>query len=327
MNVGLMDCDSHNFPNLPLMKISAYHKKAGDCVSFAKPEGFYDLLYVSKVFTESLEPALPAYGQIIRGGSGYGLDNKLPEEIEHIYPDYTLYPQLTKNTAYGFLTRGCPRMNHGFCITPKKDGCVSRKVADLSEFWHGQGNIILLDQNILACREKMELLRQLADSRALVEFNGGMDIRFLNETIIGALRNIRVKNYHFAWDDPREQLQEKFRLFRDSGLRVSGHCRVYVLTNYWSSMEENLFRIYTLLELGFMPFVMIYDKQKFVDGRGRWLPGVAERFSEQQLRDFKTCQHMQRWCGRGWIVNQCPRFEDYEPYKRWTEKGKPVPLV
>lgn len=92
-------------------------------------------------------------------------------------------------------------------------------------------------------------------------------------------------------------------------------------------MEENLFRIYTLLELGFMPFVMIYDKQKFVDGRGRWLPGVAERFSEQQLRDFKTCQHMQRWCGRGWIVNRCPRFEDYEPYKRWTEKGKPVPLV
>lgn len=217
MNVGLVDCDSHNFPNLPLMKISAYHKKAGDCVNFAKPEGFYDLLYVSKVFTESLEPVLPACGQIIRGGSGYGLDNKLPEEIEHIYPDYTLYPQLTKNTAYGFLTRGCPRMNHGFCITPKKDGCVSRKVADLSEFWHGQGNIILLDQNILACRERMELLRQLADSRALVEFNGGMDIRFLNEAIIEALRNIRVKNYHFAWDDPREQLQEKFQLFRDGG--------------------------------------------------------------------------------------------------------------
>lgn len=108
MNVGLVDCDSHNFPNLPLMKISAYHKNLGDHVSFAKMEGAYDLLYVSKVFTESLEPVLPAYGQIIRGGSGYDLDNKLPEKIEHIYPDYTLYPRLTKNTAYGFLTRiGC----------------------------------------------------------------------------------------------------------------------------------------------------------------------------------------------------------------------------
>ena len=75
-------------------------------------------------------------------------------------------------------------------------------------------------------------------------------------------------------------------MFQTSGLKVSGHCQVYVLTNYWSSMEENLFRIYALLELGFMPFVMIYDKQKFVDARGRWLPGVAERFSVQQMQDF-----------------------------------------
>lgn len=204
MKIGLVDCDSHNFPNLPLMKISAYHKKRGDYVGFAKRNGRYDLLYVSKIFTESAEPALPESRQIIRGGSGYDLDNKLPEEIEHIYPDYALYLELTKNTAYGFLTRGCPRRNHTFCITPRKDGCVSRKVADLSEFWHGQKKIILLDQNILACRERMELLCQLADSRALVEFNGGMDIRFLNGEIIEALRKIRVMNYHFAWDDPRE---------------------------------------------------------------------------------------------------------------------------
>ena len=154
-----------------------------------------------------------------------------------------------------------------------------------------------------------------------------MDIRFLNEPVIEALKKIRVKNYHFAWDDSREKLQEKFRLFQGSGLKVSDHCRVYVLTNYWSSTEEDLFRIHTLLELGFLPFVMIYDKQKFVDNRGRWLPSVAERFSEQQLQHFKTCQHMQRWCGRGWIIKSCPRFEDYEPYKRWIGKGKPVPVV
>lgn len=327
MKIGLVDCDSHNFPNLPLMKLSAYHKKAGDCVSFARIEESYDLLYVSKIFTESLEPVLPVCGQVIRGGSGYDLENKLPEEIEHIYPDYTLYPEFTQNTAYGFLTRGCPRRNHTFCITPQKDGCVSRKAADLSEFWSGQGNIILLDQNILACKERMELLCQLADSGALVEFNGGMDIRFLNEPVIEALKKIRVKNYHFAWDDPREKLQEKFRVFQGSGLKVSDHCRVYVLTNYWSSTEEDLFRIHILLELGFLPFVMVYDKQKFVDNRGRWLPGVAERFNEQQLQHFKTCQHMQRWCGRGWIIKSCPRFEDYEPYKRWIGKGKPVPVA
>ncbi len=90
MKIGLVDCDSHNFPNLPLMKLSAYHKKAGDCVSFARMEESYDRLYVSKIFTESPEPVLPVCGQVIRGGSGYDLENKLPEEVEHIYPDYTL---------------------------------------------------------------------------------------------------------------------------------------------------------------------------------------------------------------------------------------------
>ncbi|PLT67778.1 hypothetical protein CDL26_16595 [Mediterraneibacter gnavus] len=68
VKIGLVDCDSHNFPNLPLMKLSAYHKKAGDCVSFARMEESYDRLYVSKIFTESPEPVLPVCGQVIRGG-------------------------------------------------------------------------------------------------------------------------------------------------------------------------------------------------------------------------------------------------------------------
>lgn len=89
---------------------------------------------MSKIFTETKEPEPPKAGIIFRGGSGYDLENTLPDQIEHIYPDYSLYPQFTKDTAYGFLTRGCPRKNHRFCITPKKDGCISRKAADLAEF-------------------------------------------------------------------------------------------------------------------------------------------------------------------------------------------------
>ena len=93
---------------------------------------------------------------------------------------------------------------------------MSRKVADLQEFWRGQKRIILLDQNLLACSEKMELLEQLVDSHAQVEFNGGMDVRLLDEEILSALEKIKVKDYHFAWDDPRENLEEQFRLFRDA---------------------------------------------------------------------------------------------------------------
>ena len=37
MKIGLIDVDSHNFPNLALMKISAYHKAHGDDVEWWIP--------------------------------------------------------------------------------------------------------------------------------------------------------------------------------------------------------------------------------------------------------------------------------------------------
>lgn len=137
MKVGLVDVDSHNFPNLCLMKLSSYHKKQGDDVEFWKADSFYDRVYVSKIFTESQLPRIDNAKDVVIGGSGVDLTNKLPYVVEHETPDYTLYPQY--DFAVGMLTRGCPRKNHGFCITPKKDGCISKKVCDLSEFWTGTG--------------------------------------------------------------------------------------------------------------------------------------------------------------------------------------------
>lgn len=56
MHIGLIDVDFHNFPNIPLMKISGYHKKRGATVEFATDQEFYNKVYVSKIFTESKEP-------------------------------------------------------------------------------------------------------------------------------------------------------------------------------------------------------------------------------------------------------------------------------
>lgn len=126
MKIGLIDVDGHNYPNLPLMKISAYHKQQGDTVEWYQPfEGLvqeYDIVYLSKVFSFSEDYSLPIYAkEIIRGGTGYCIttengreiyyqekNKNLPDIIEHIYPDYSLYPEQTRETAYGFLTRGCP---------------------------------------------------------------------------------------------------------------------------------------------------------------------------------------------------------------------------
>lgn len=163
MRVGLISVDSVNFPSLPLMKLSAWHKLQGNEVEWYNPfRDHYDIVYMSKVFSFA-----PDYGYIItnadkvvKGGTGYAIhgaggehyvkadDDPLPDEVEHIMPDYSLYG--IKDTAYGFLTRGCPR-GCQFCIVGKKEGLCSRKVADLTEFWSGQKNIVLNDPNILAC--------------------------------------------------------------------------------------------------------------------------------------------------------------------------------
>lgn len=114
MRVGLIDVDGHNWPTLALMKLSTWHKAQGDAVEWydGPMAGQYDRVYMSKVFDETYSPDVPEpinADEIVKGGTGYGLDNKLPDAVEHSYPDYGLYPELTRDTAYGFLTRGCPR--------------------------------------------------------------------------------------------------------------------------------------------------------------------------------------------------------------------------
>lgn len=324
LKIGLVDVDSHNFPNLCLMKLSSYHKALGGAVDWWKSDDYYDVVYASKVFSESKLPEITNADQVIIGGSGIDLNNKLPYEVEHSMPDYTLYPQY--DFALGFLTRGCPRLTHaqshgGFCITPDKDGCVPRKVANLDEFWAGQKKVVLLDQNLLACKDRMELIQQLSDSKATFEFNGGMDARYMSDEVINAFRSVKVKDFHFAWDDPRENMLPHFERIVKSGIKAPGQIGVYVLTNFWSTTEEDLFRVYELRKLGLMPYVMVYDKQKFVDKHGRWLPGVFDKYSEEQLIHFKTCQHMQRWTCFRRFIKSIPDFNDYEPYKKWRENG------
>ena len=294
MNVGLIDVDGHNFPNLALMKISAWHKAKGDDVEWCIPLLHYDIVYQSKVFDETYSKDIdytPMADKIIKGGSGYGLDNILPLEIEHMYPDYSLYPELTKDTAYGFLTRGCPRACE-FCIVAEKEGRKSYKVSDLSEFWNGQKNIKLLDPNILACREHMHLLQQLEKSNAYVDFTQGLDIRLTNDANIDLINRIRVKNIHFAWDDAKDNLKPYFENYKTKAKhKPHGHYgTVYCLTNFGSSMEENLYRIYTLRDMGFNPYVMIYDKPKAPE-------------------DVRL---LQRWCNNIKIFRSVPDFKDYD---------------
>ena len=126
MKVGLIDVDGHNFPNLPLMKLSAWHKRQGDSVEWYEPlfSGHLDRVYMSKVFT--FTPDYPYYvnaDEVIKGGTGYDITSRLPSEIERFIPDYDLY-NVPHDTAYGFLTRGCPNKCK-WCVVPKKEGYIA----------------------------------------------------------------------------------------------------------------------------------------------------------------------------------------------------------
>lgn len=299
MKIGLIDVDGHNFPNLPLMKLSAWHKQQGDTVEWYEPmfTGHCDRVYVSKVF--AFTPDYQYYidaEEIIRGGTGYYYPNggeSLPDEIEHIYPDYSLYPELTKDTAYGFLTRGCPR-GCDFCIVAEKEGKCSVKVADLSEFWHGQKNIVLLDPNMFACLDWKELSQQLIDSGAWVDFSQGCDIRIMTEEKADALRQMKIKQIHFAWDkyEDKDKIVPKFKNFKEITGWDKRKLGVYVLTNFNTTLDQDLERVYTLRDLGYNPYVMIYDKQNVPRGHDlrrlqRWVNSRVAFSAVEKFEDFR----------------------------------------
>lgn len=259
MRIGLVDVDGHNFPNLALMKLSTYHKHLGDTVEWANSLEKFDKIYMAKVFTFTKDDTF-AYQceDIVRGGTGYDLTSKLSAEVEKMFPDYSLYD--CENVAYGYLTRGCPR-GCPFCIVAKKEGKKSYKVADLKDFWNGQKEIKLLDPNILACPDWKDLMQQLIDSKANVDFTQGLDIRLMTSEKAGLIRQCKVKMLHFAWDNPNDLLTlEKLKEYCDAFGLTQRKKSVYVLTNYNSSHEQDLWRVNVLRELGYTPYVMIYDK-------------------------------------------------------------------
>ena len=291
MKIGLIDVDGHRWPNLCLMKLSAYHKKRGDQVEWHDGRKRYDLVYMSRVFTDSYSKDYAGTihaEKIIRGGTGYGLDNRLPDEVEHTYPDYGLYPQFA-GTAYGFLSRGCPR-GCGFCIVGDIEGRRTRAVADLSEFWRDEKEIKLLDANLLACPDWERLIGQLIDSGAMVDFTQGLDIRLVTPEKAELLNRVKTKMLHFAWDNPEDDLTGYFERFAKlTTVKDYRKRRVYVLTNYGSTHEQDLYRIYTLRDMGYDPFVMVYEKPtapKITRRLQRWVNNKRYFHAVRDFADF-----------------------------------------
>lgn len=294
--IGIVDVDGGKYPNLALMKISAWHKQRGDSVEWCNGFLPYDRVYKARVFDDTYTQELDfAYNadEIIKGGTGYALGHSLPEEVEHIFPDYSIYG--IDDTAYGFLTRGCPR-HCNFCIVSKKEGRKSVAVADVSEFWNGQKHIELLDPNILACKERERLLKELVETKAYVNFSQGLDVRMIDDDVTDLINKMKLKNIHFAWDNyPDESvLRGLERYAKRATHKVSGaFASVYVLTNFNTTHEEDYERVMKLRDMGYDPYVMVYDKPN--------APWITKR--------------LQYWVNNRIFFKSCA-FEDFDPINR-----------
>lgn len=228
------------------------------------------------------------------GGTGSTNKRVLPPEIEHAMPDYALYG--ITDMAYGFLSRGCPR-HCPFCIVGDKEGLKSHKVADLNEWWTGQKTIKLLDPNLLACPDHLELLRQLVASKSYVDVTQGFDARMLTPQNTELINQLKVKMLHFAYDNPDDKLTErKLKEFRKTSKIRSRELHVYVLTNYKSTHEQDLYRVNWLRDNGYDPYVMIYNK---------WDAP-------------KITRDLQRYVNSKFIFHSCKSFDEYK--KRQEDK-------
>lgn len=187
MRIGLHDADKTGFPNLALMKISAWHKAHGDEVEWWLPVFQYDRVYSSKIFTFSEEdPFLPP--DTIKGGTGYGMYEDLPSDVDAMFPDYSIYPEC--DYAIGYITRGCIR-KCPWCVVPRKEGGI-RPYSTWQQIKRPDSrDIVLMDNNILACDHGIEQLESMIGQNVRIDANQGLDARLIDDKVAKILAKIK----------------------------------------------------------------------------------------------------------------------------------------
>ncbi len=292
MRIALYDVDS-KIPNLALVKLSAYHKAQGNEVEIYIPLMLdqYDKIYASTIFKDSDKSHLiPSKMEI--GGTGWGLDNYLPDEVERMVPDYTLYGY---EHSLGFTMRGC-RFNCSFCVVPAKEG-RPESVSTIDEIWTNRDSdfIVLLDNDFFGNPEWRDRIAEIHNNNLKVCFSQGVNIRTITEEQARALAETRFSNIsgkfkqvYFAWDRIKDErlIMNGIQTCLDVGM-LPYQMAFYVLIGYDTTHEENLYRVEFLKDLGCDPFAMPINKhdpyqKKFV----RWTNNRAV-FNSTDLEGYK----------------------------------------
>ena len=305
MNIGLLAVDS-NYPNLSLMKISSYHKGKGDIVEWYNPFDKYDIVYMSKIFSFT-----PDYGQymtnttqICKGGTGYDIYSTLPEEIDLIKPDYSIYPSIGHKTSYGFLTRGCPNKCK-WCIVPKKEGAI-KPYMDVEEIAiDGRNELILMDNNILASDHGIEQIEKIIKmnegrkKKIKVDFNQGLDARLVTDEIAKMLSRLKwIQQIRFGCDTPKqiEECEKACAMIDKHGYKGEYFFYCILLDDF----DESFSRVNHWKKKGSSRYLPHCQPFRDIANRSQIIP--------QWQKD------MARWTDRKHLFRTC-EFEDFEPRK------------
>lgn len=293
MRIGIIDVDSHHFPNLALMRLSAWHKQQGDSVEWWNGFTRYDRVYLSKVFTFTPDFDMPIHAEeIITGGTGYRDYRSLPPEVEATLPDYSIYPGYTK--AIGFLTRGCVR-SCPWCIVPRKEGYI-RPAATWEDIRRPDSReIIFLDNNVLASDFGLEQIDRMGGQKVWVDFNQGLDARLIapeTAKLLAGLRWIRFVRLSCDTSAMLPVVEQAAAYLREAGIAKS-RLWAYVLVQ---DVEDAHQRVLALREMGVTPFA-----QPYRDYDGEEPPEEQRKFA--------------RWVNSKAIFNTC-RWEDYDETTR-----------
>lgn len=287
MKIGLLDIDGHNFPNLALMKISAWHKSMGHSVEFATMFETYDILYKSKIFFWTVDPDYCYRAKkIIRGGSGFDLKSRLSDEIDRALPDYELY---RCESAYGFLTRGCPN-KCSWCIVPEKEGDI-KPYMDIDEIIGNYKSAVLLDNNVLASPHGIAQIEKIIKMKIKIDFNQGLDARLIDNSIAKLLSKVKwIRFIRMACDSPgsKQHIENAVREIRKYTKR-----EIFVYTLIRKGLiDEAMDRIMFLKNLGVTPFAqpyrdrdggtVEYERRKLA----RWV-NLKKAFMSMSYEDFK----------------------------------------
>lgn len=290
--IGLHDSDATRFPNYALMKISAWHKANGNTVEWWNPLMQYDRVYSSKVFTFTPEnPYLPK--DTIIGGTGYGIYKDLPEEIDAMFPDYSIYPNV--DYAIGFLTRGCVR-KCPWCVVPVKEGGL-RPYRTWEEIKRPDSrDIVFMDNNILASDYGIEQMADMIGKKVRIDFNQGLDARLITPEVAEIIGKLKWRSFIRMAADTDAMLPvvlEMAELLGKCGVKPY-KIMVYVLTQDIPSAER---RCIALREAGLQPFAQPYRDFTTNEEPSRELKDFARWVNDKAV--FKTVDRFKDYKGRG----------------------------